>query len=93
MKILWDSGKNRRLKSARRASFDDVAPIILAKRYLAVLENPSRADQMIFLVWWRNYTFVVRFEIDAESNLVLKTVFPSRKFHRLYGAKKIEDQT
>ena len=93
MKILWDDGKNRRLKSTRKVSFDDVVPIIMEKRYLAVLENPSRPDQMIFLVCYKDYTYVVPFEIDAESNLVLKTVFPSRKFHRLYGAKKIEDQT
>lgn len=28
------------------------------------------------------------FVIDDERNIVLKTVFPSRKFNRMYGEKK-----
>jgi hypothetical protein len=29
----------------------------------------------------------VPFVIDDDENIVLKTVFPSRKFHKLYGPK------
>ena len=47
---------------------------------------------MIFLVRCKGYTHVVPFEIDAGGNILLKTVFPSRKFHRLYGAKKDENE-
>jgi len=92
MEIIWDSRKNNWLKATRRVSFDDVAPIILDGRYVAVLEHPSRPDQMIFLVRCKGYTHVVPFEIDAGGNILLKTVFPSRKFHRLYGAKKDENE-
>ena len=93
MAIIWDSRKNKRLKATRQLSFDDVAQILLDKRYLAVLENPSHPDQMIFLVWYKNYTHVVPFVIDADDNIVLKTIFPSRKFHKLHGDKNDENKT
>lgn len=87
MDILWDKKKDEKLKSRRGISFEEVTEIILDKKYLAVLENPSHPEQMVFVVWYKGYTHVVPFVIDAEDNIVLKTVFPSRKFHRLYGGK------
>jgi uncharacterized DUF497 family protein len=92
MEIIWDSGKNRSLAATRHVSFDDIVPIILDKRYIAVLENPSRPDQTIFLVRYGGYTYVVPFEFDGSGNMVLKTIFPSRKFHKMYGARKDEDE-
>jgi hypothetical protein len=53
-----------------------------------VLENPTHPEQMIFVVPFKEYTYVVPFVIDNDDNVVLKTVFPSRKFHKLYGEKK-----
>ena len=88
MDILWDSAKNKKLKESRGISFEDVARIILEKQYLAILENPVRPKQRIFVVNHKSYTYVVTFVIDADSNIVLKTVFPSRKFHRLYTENK-----
>lgn len=88
MDILWDEAKNRKLKEARGISFEDVAQIILDKKYLAMLENPAHPEQMIFVVKYKSYTYVVPFVIDADDNIVLKTVFPSRKFHKLYGEEK-----
>ena len=88
MDILWDEAKNKKLKDTRGVSFEDVAQIILDKKYLAVLENPARPGQMVFVVKYRAYTYVVPFVIDAKGNIVLKTVFPSRTFHKLYGEEK-----
>jgi len=33
----------------------------------------------------KNYTHVVPFVIDENSNIILKTIYPSRKFHKIYG--------
>ncbi len=85
MDILWSEAKNKKLKETRGVSFEDVAQIILDERYLDILENPVRPDQMIFVVSFRSYTYVVPFIVDAKKNIVLKTIFPSRKFHKLYG--------
>jgi uncharacterized DUF497 family protein len=86
--ILWDEAKNRKLKEARGLSFEDVAQIILDKKYLAILENPAHPEQMIFIVRYKTYTYVVPFVIDSKGNIVLKTIFPSRKFRKLYGEEK-----
>ena len=87
MNILWDEDKNKRLKLERGISFEDFAELILEKKYLDILENPAREEQMIFIVSYKDYTYVVPFVLDEEENIVLKTVFPSRKFHKLYGGK------
>jgi len=88
MQIVWDSEKNRKLIAERGLSLETFASLILEKKYLAVLKNPSRTEQKIFVISFQNYTYVVPFIIDKEQNIVLKTVFPSRKFHKIYGGKK-----
>lgn len=87
MDILWDEDKNTTLKKTRGISFEEVAQLILDKKYLTVLENPVRPHQMIFVISYKRYTHVVPFVIDEDDNIVLKTIFPSRKFHKLYGEK------
>lgn len=88
MDILWDEAKNKKLKETRGVSFEHVAQMILEKKYLAVLENPAHPEQMIFVVKYKSYTYVVPFVIDTDDNIILKTIFPSRKFHKLYGQEK-----
>ena len=88
MDILWDEAKNTKLKASRGISFEDVAQMILDKQYVAILENPTRPSQMVFVLKIKSYTYVVPFVVDKNNNIVLKTVFPSRKFHRIYGGKK-----
>ena len=88
MDILWDEAKNTKLKASRGISFEDVAQMILDKQYVAILENPTRPSQMVFVLKIKSYTHLVPFVIDKNDNIVLKTVFPSRKFHRIYGGKK-----
>lgn len=90
MNIIWDKGKNKTLKLERNLSFEIFADIILDKKYLDILENPARKDQMIFIIEYKEYTHVVPFIIDDEDNIVLKTVFPSRNFHKIYGGNKNE---
>ena len=87
MQILWDKEKNERLIAERGLSLEIFASLILEKKYLAILKNPSRKEQKIFVVSWQDYTYVVPFVIDKKQNIILKTVFPSRKFHKLYGEK------
>jgi len=87
MQILWDSEKNRNLIAERGLSLEIFASLILEKQYIAILKNPSRQEQKIFIIPFQNYTYVVPFVIDSEQNIVLKTVFPSRKYHKIYGGK------
>jgi predicted DNA binding CopG/RHH family protein/uncharacterized DUF497 family protein len=89
MQILWDDEKGAKLIAERGISFSEFAKLILDKEYQAILKNPARAEQKIFVIPYRNYTYVVPFIIDDEQNIVLKTIFPSRKYHKLYGGKKM----
>ena len=88
MQIIWDNDKNHKLIMERGLSFDEFAELILEKKYHAILKNTSRPEQKIFVLPFENYTYVVPFIIDDDKNIVLKTVFPSRKYHKIYGGSK-----
>lgn len=82
--ILWDEGKNQKLRLERNISFDEIAVLILKKDWLAVLDHPLRQNQQIFVILLHGYVHAVPFVIDEQANIVLKTAFPSRKLHKQY---------
>jgi len=88
VQIIWDSEKDRKLILERGFSLEKFAELIFEKRYSAVLKNPSRTGQKIFIIPFRDYTYAVPFIIDANKNIILKTAFPSRKYHKIYGGQK-----
>ncbi len=83
--IIWDDDKNQKLQIERGISFDQISEMILRKEYLDILDNPSRPNQQIFVLMLNNYTYSVPFVIDEQSNIVLKTAYPSRKLHNNYS--------
>jgi len=82
--IIWDDDKNQKLQNERDISFEEISESILRKEYLDILENPSRSNQQIFVLKINNYIYSVPFMIDEQSNIILKTAFPSRKLHKKY---------
>ena len=88
MNIIWDEEKSSKLKEKRRISFEEVAELIIKKKYIEIVKHPNRLGQRIFLIPINNYIHAVPFVFDNEKNIVLKTVFPSRKFNKMYGEKK-----
>lgn len=87
MNILWDEDESNRLKAERGISLDDIAAMILEKKYVDVVKHPKRPGQRLFLVSIEGYIHVVPFVIDGNGNIVLKTAFPSRKFQKRWGGK------
>ncbi len=83
--IYWEEDKNNKLIAERNISFDEISEIILQEKYLDILENPNRKDQLIFIVRLNDYIYVVPFIFDENENIILKTAYPSRKFNKLYG--------
>ncbi len=83
--IIWDDDKNQKLQLERGISFVQISEIILRKEYLDILENPSRPNQQIFVIKLNNYIHSVPFIIDDQSNIVLKTAYPSRKLHKKFA--------
>jgi uncharacterized DUF497 family protein len=92
VKIIWDEKKNDLLIKTRDVSFEEVVEIILQNEYLAILEHKRRRGQFLFILNIKNYTHVVPFVIDKDKSVVLKTIFPSRKFHKIYGVKNNENK-
>lgn len=82
--IIWDEEKNIKLKIERNISFETISEIILNKKYLDILENPSNPHQNIFVVEINKYIHVVPFILDGDSNIILKTAYPSRKLNNKY---------
>ncbi|MBI2436770.1 MAG: BrnT family toxin [Candidatus Magasanikbacteria bacterium] len=83
--VIWDPQKNKKLKRERGVSFEEVETIILARDFLATEKNPTRLDQRIFIVRLYGYVHVVPYVRDEKRNIILKTIYPSRKFHKLYS--------
>jgi uncharacterized DUF497 family protein len=83
--IIWDERKNDWLKKERGISFDDAAALIMKKSYVDIIAHPKRPGQWLFVIPIRGYTHIVPFVIDRDNNFVLKTVYPSHKFHKKYG--------
>jgi uncharacterized DUF497 family protein len=90
MEIIWDEDKNDMLKRQRKISFEEVVEIILNKQEIDLIENPVRDGQAYYIVRLNNYIHVVPAVINKNDQIVLKTIFPSRKFHKIYGGKKNE---
>ncbi len=88
MDIKWDENKNSKLKKERGISFEEVAELILYKKYTAIVKHPKCPNQRIFLIPIKDYIHAVPFVIDEKNNIILKTIFPSRKFNNKYGKKK-----
>ncbi len=87
MNIIWDENKNDWLILNRKISFEEISDKILNGEYLEILENPTKENQLYFIMNFNNYTWIVPFLINQNNQIVLKTAFPSRKFNKKYGEK------
>ena len=92
MTFNWDDEKNERLKRTRGVSFEEMVIAIEDGNVVDVLQHPNAdryPNQLVYLVEYKDYVFVVPFLRDSESQeIVLKTIYPSRKYTRLYVLKE-----
>ena len=88
MKYLdWNREKNEILKVKRGISFEEVALMIESGHILGIEENPNKPNQKIYILEINNYAFIVPF-VEKDNEIFLKTVFPSRKYTKLYDLKE-----
>ncbi len=86
----WDNEKNEKLKSEREVSFEEVVFCIENDQLLDVLEHPNQKKyrgQKVYVVAINDYAYIVPF-VDYENERFLKTIFPSRKYTKLYIDKE-----
>ena len=85
MKIIWDKDKEKKLLRERKISLSEIGDMLMSNQFIEILENPQHPNQLIFILSYKNYTHAVPFIINNEGAIVLKTAYPSRKYHKLFG--------
>lgn len=81
----WNSTKSRRLKRARGASFDE---LLSSGDLLRIREHPHRENQQIMFIFYKGYVWLIPYVI-YEGSQFLKTLYPSRKYTKLYQERKL----
>lgn len=87
--IEWDKEKNKRIKTERGISFEEVVRIIQKDEVLVTSSHPNKKrypNQKVFIVNIKEYAYVVPY-VEDEKKYFLKTVFPSRKMTKKYITK------
>ena len=77
--LKWSSLKNERLKKVRGASFED----IIGARLIDIGKHHKKERQNIMFFEYKNYIWAVPY-VEDESHIFLKTLYPSRKYTKLY---------
>ena len=86
--MVWDASKNQKLIQEGRPSFEQVVQATVEGKMLDLIENSSHRhqSQQVIIISVNEYTCAVPFE-ETQYYYILKTVFPSRKLHTIYGRK------
>ncbi|MCP1727909.1 uncharacterized DUF497 family protein [Natronospira proteinivora] len=84
--LTWNPEKNRWLLQERGVAFEDVVYALQSNGLLDDLKHPNREkypDQRLMVIELDGYAWLVPY-VENESELFLKTIFPSRKATRDY---------
>lgn len=86
MSFVWDEKKNLKLREERGIDFETIVELIELGDF-KVFENSSSAHegQMIFVIKNEPYPYVVPFREEAGGDILLITIFQSRKFKKLFS--------
>ena len=79
MGIRWNALKSERLKRVRGVSFEE----IVKARMIGIENNPGRAGQKMILFEYRGYVWVTPCIVKGDD-IFLKTLYPSRKYHKMF---------
>ena len=80
--LRWNSTKSERLKRTRGVSFEE----IIQSDLLGIIDNSSRPNQKNLMYRYKGYVWVVPFIYEAKG-IFLKTIYPSRKFKKIYNKR------
>ena len=83
--IKWSMVKSERLKRARSVSFDE----IIQAKLVGIKKHPKRDDQNIMLFEYKAYIWIVPY-VENEDMIFLKTLYPSRKYTKLFRNGRIK---
>ena len=86
--IRWNALKSQILKITRGVSFEE---LIVGAKLLDIIQHPKRQEQRILVCEYRGYVWIVPCVIDEEG-IFLKTLYPSRKYRKLYKKGAINEK-
>ena len=81
--LRWNLLKSERLKRARGVSFEE----LVRQKLVDVRKHPKNPKQELMLFEYHGYVWVIPF-VETEGEIFLKTLYPSRKFTKLYQRRK-----
>lgn len=79
--------KNLKLKQERGISFEEVIAAIDNDQLLDIVEHPNRkryGNQKMYVIYAKQYVYLVPYVITSDGNIFLKTIIPSRKAKQKY---------
>ena len=77
--LRWNLLKSERLKRTRGASFEE----LIQSKLIALKRHPRQAHQNLLLFEHKGYMWVVPYVMSG-NEVFLKTLYPSRKYTKLY---------
>jgi hypothetical protein len=84
---IFSPEKNLALIEERNISFDEVIAAIENDQIVDIVEHPNKqkyGNQKMYVIWVKEYVYLVPFVIDTNGDIFLKTIIPSRKAKRKY---------
>jgi hypothetical protein len=91
IRFTYSFEKNLYLKATRGVNFVDAELAIVADHVLDIIEHPNSSkypNQKIYILNLNNYIYLVPFIEKSETEIFLKTIYPSRKLTKKYFGKK-----
>jgi hypothetical protein len=79
----WNSLKSERLKRTRGVSFEE----IISAKLIDIQDSHSRRGQKLLLYEYKNYIWLVPC-VQNGDEVFLKTLYPSRKYTKIYRREK-----
>jgi uncharacterized DUF497 family protein len=84
-RFKWNALKSDKLKRERGVSFEEILDATL----IDIVVNPVRPHQKVLLFEYHHYIWLVPF-VENGDEYFLKTLFPSRKYTRLWMEGKLK---
>ena len=83
LNLKWNPLKSERLKKTRGVSFDEITK----SKLIDIMKHPKNKLQSMMLFEYKGYIWVVPF-VQGEKEIFLKTLYPSRKYTKIYYKKE-----